>query len=145
MKPQPLYTLIASSLIAMNNCKASGNAEWFERHKERLDHMRKNYLPSGSGFDTGTFILWNSTDTCLQFTADYHHMDDSGYTGWKQYRIVCRPSLSLGITVDVHGYNGSRPTSDDKDYVAEVFEQCLSEEHLPTLRFYGEQVDTETV
>jgi hypothetical protein len=49
-----LYTHLASLVQARLNCIESQNDEWLAKHQDRIESLVKEYLPSGSGFDSGT-------------------------------------------------------------------------------------------
>ena len=113
------YQRIASALVAMENCRASGNLEWELKHEETIHAIVKNELPSGSGFDAGTKIdLERSKPNKLVFAVDFHHMDENGfYDGWTAHEVIITPSLAFGFEIRVTG----RDRNDIKDYIAEVF------------------------
>jgi hypothetical protein len=104
-----VYQIIASSLQAYNNCIENKNTEWLDRHRETIKRIVENYLPSGSGFDSGTrFDIDESEPNKLIFYTSYHHMNSSGcYDGWSDHTITVTPSLSNGF--DLH-------ITPDKDY-----------------------------
>ena len=122
MTDMPVYRAIAQRLTAHRNCIKAGNTEWRQRHAERLDAIVREYLPSGSGFDSGTALLAESKPECLKFRADFHHIDRNGtYTGWTHHVVTVRPSLVYGITLSVSG----PARSGIKDYIADVFDTAL--------------------
>lgn len=92
MLGEKLYVQLARSVGALNNCIQSGNSEWEDKHTAKIESLVKSYMPSGSGFDTGTKIcLNNCTAEKLVFTIDFHHMDDNGmYDGWKGISVIYR-------------------------------------------------------
>lgn len=117
-----LYIHIAHTLLAMRNCEASGNLEWFSKHREDL---RAVNLPSGSGFDNGSELDPKSTPEKLVFTTSFHHMNENGmYDGWTDHTVTVRPSLVFGFLITVGGKN----RNDIKAYVAEMFECALNSE-----------------
>ena len=120
----PVYQKLASLLQAIRNCEESGNAEWIERHKETIEKLVSEHMPSGSGFDNGTFLdLAQSDPEKLVFNASFHHMDDSGhYDGWTDHVATVESSLAHGIVIDVAGpdRNGIN------DYIGDVFQSALS-------------------
>jgi len=125
--PKPLYQVLASILIARDNCRRSGNDEWHDRyHEARAAELVKRYLPSGSGFDNGTKLDdIKSTGDSLVFDVDFHHMNEHGfYDGWTTHRVVVRPSLAFGFRLTI----GGRNRNEIKDYIAEVFDAAL---HTP--------------
>jgi hypothetical protein len=82
------------------------------------------YLPSGSGFDSGTSIdVEKTTEEKLVFSTAFHHMNDLGYyVGWTEHRVTVRPSF-YGFDIKVSGRN----RNDIKDHIAECFDYVLSE------------------
>jgi hypothetical protein len=123
---EKLYALIANKLIAIENCRKSGNLEWKDRHAEAIEQLVKQHLPSGSGFDSGTKLDWDkSTPERLVFEAPFHHMDGHGfYSGWSEHEVIVKASLAFGFELRITG----RDRNDIKDYMHEVFHAALSEE-----------------
>ncbi len=121
-----LYKHIASALIAIENCRKDNNHEWLIRHNSRLDHIERNYLPSGSGVDSGTKIdREKSRENRIVLTTAFHHMNEQGcYDGWTEHDIIITPDLFCDFSVRVTGRN----RNDIKDYLGGVFSSDLSEE-----------------
>ena len=119
----PLYRLIASIAEARLNCQANNNAEWFDRHSERLDYIARELLPSGAGVDSGSKIdLERTTAGKIVLTTAYHHMNDGGmYDGWTEHAVVVTPCFD-GIDVRVTG----RDRNDVKDYLGDLFHANLT-------------------
>ena len=125
MKPKPLYESLASLLLAIDNCRCSGNSEWLDRHSERLERLVSDHLPSGSGWDSGTTLSETSRPDRLVLDGSWHHMNDDGYyDGWTDHSIIVTPSLAFGINIRVTG----RDRNGIKDYLAEMFEYDLTRE-----------------
>lgn len=120
-----VYQRLASLVQARANC-ANGNNEWFERHTDAAEDLVKEYMPSGSGFDAGTKIDFDkTTPERLTFTTSFHHMNENGYyDGWTKHNVVVTPSLAFGFNLRVTG----RDRNDIKDYIAETFQDALSDE-----------------
>ncbi len=115
---------LASRIVAMENCRKSGNTEWLEKHRRTVKAIAVNFLPRGSGFDAGTGVDdVNSTNRRLLFTTSFHHMDESGYTGWSEHKVIAHATFN-GPEINVTGSN----RNGIKDYVAEVFSAALAEE-----------------
>lgn len=114
---------IASLATAIRNCERAGNKEWESRHREKLESLVREYMPSGSGFDSGTTIDLDRTGgERITFNTAFHHMNDAGmYNGWTQHVVTVRPHFIGGLQVKVSGpdRNGI------KDYIAESFELAL--------------------
>lgn len=125
MQAKPLYQEMASLLLAMQNCRESGNIEWCNRHESRLLDLVKNHLPSGSGFDGGTSIdIDASSPDRLIFDTAFHHMNESGYyDGWTGHSVIVKPSLAFGFELRITGQDRNYI----KDYIVECFHATLSE------------------
>lgn len=113
------YSDLARKLNAHRNCIKMGNVEWETKHFDSILEMVENYLPSGSGFDSGTkFLFEESNDNKLVFQADFHHMDDNGYyDGWSEHSVIIRPDLGMGIDIKITGRN----RNEIKDYIRSSF------------------------
>jgi len=122
---QRVYREIASKLQAIRNCEQSGNKEWQVKHGDAIKRIVRNYLPSGSGFDSGTALdLDRSEPDKLVFVTEFHHMNEDGYyDGWTHHDVTVRPSLAFGFRLTISG----RDRNDIKDYIAGEFEQALNE------------------
>ncbi len=107
--------------MQIDNCTESGNTEWLERSRAKLKQLARDFLPSGSGIDTGTFVREISDDKIVM-ECGFHHMTDNGYDGWTEHRITARRGFYLGITIQVSG----RDRNEVKDHLAEVYQYALS-------------------
>ena len=118
-----LASEIASMVSARENCEATGNEEWKERHTSRLELIQDNCLPHGSGVDCGCIIdLDKSKPNRLVIETSFHHMDEhGGYCGWSDHSIIITPSLQFGFNLRITG----RDVRDIKDYLHELFQCCL--------------------
>jgi hypothetical protein len=118
-----LYERLAGLILAIENCKASGNAECLERHTENAESLVKRYLPSGSGFDCGTKLhIERSSGELLVFSTEFHHMDEQGgYDGWTSHTVRVRPSLFFGVRLTISGPN----RNDIKELIHQEFESAL--------------------
>lgn len=126
MSPRPLFRLIASTLQARNNCLARNpSRDMANQHENTIDHLCKDFMPSGSGIDCGTSFNWEeSTPARLVFTTAFHHMNDGGYyDGWTEHKVIVTPSLTSAFDLKVTG----RDRNEIKDYLAEEFRTALSE------------------
>ncbi len=126
-----LYQILASTLQAYDNCTKNGatqsqKAEWTARHRDAIYDLVEQFMPRGSGIDSGTKIAWDeSTPNKLVFTTAFHHMDENGYyDGWTEHKVIVTPSLSMGYDLKITG----RDRNDIKDYLAEVYTAALDEE-----------------
>lgn len=119
-----LYKRIASLITAIENCEQSGNADWKVRHESVLDAICAEFLPSGSGLDSGvTLIRETSGEDKLIFQADFHHMNADGfYTGWTCHTVIVTPSLLHDFVLKVTG----RDKNGIKDYIADIMNHALA-------------------
>lgn len=86
-------------------------------------YLEKNYLPSGSGFDQGTIIDFDSDCTRVILNTSFHHMDEHGYYDrWTYHAVHCLPEFGPdGFRLLIKGldYKGI------KDYLHTVFRDAL--------------------
>ena len=128
-----LYTAIDSTLRAIENCKASGNTEWYEKHHHRLGELQDE-LPSGSGVDCGTRIDYdNSKPDRFALVFDYHHMDEhGGYCGWTTWRVFVTPTflgdLDLCFRIMNNDTEPGRDFEADLEYWHDLFHGALTQE-----------------
>ena len=130
-----VYQQIASLVTARANCLKSGN-EWAGKHEDTIKAIVNDYLPSGSGFDSGTQIdLDKSTGDKLVFYTSYHHMDENGmYDGWTEHHITVRASLHLGLRITISGPN----RNDAKEHLYQTINGALTQEFDPQ-EFFAEE------
>jgi hypothetical protein len=125
-----VYQKIASTFNAYQNCIVSGNQEWKDRHEKTINDIMENNLPNGYGFDIGiSFDFENSKDNKLIMLSSYHLMNDNGmYDGWIDFKIIVKPSLAFGFTIDIIGpFSRLRSCHYGlKDYIAEIIDHCLN-------------------
>lgn len=116
---------ISATIQAIENCKKSNNQGWLDKHEAKLNVLVENYLPHGSGFDSGTqIILEKCNQHKLVFQCDFHHMDDmGGYVGWSFHTVVVTPSFS-GCDIRITGRN----RRDIKSYIGEEFSYRINQE-----------------
>ena len=130
MHTQTVAAKIASLITAIRNCERSGNWEWQSRHADTLEQIRKEYLPSGSGFDCGTLIDARATESEIILFADYHYMDPDGYyDGWFAFQIIVRPTFDGIEVTPKYALPGNNADSRGLlDYVADTFHAALTAE-----------------
>lgn len=94
--------------------------EW----RDYLEAQVKEHAPSGSGFDSGTYLDYaKSTPAKLVFVTAFHHMNDAGfYVGWSHHTVVVTASLLYGVDIQVTG----RDRAGIKQFIAEQFGQLQS-------------------
>lgn len=120
-----LYEKIAMTVQAVKNCQKNGNKEWEEKHRDTIYLINRDYLPSGSGFNSGTNIdLDKSTDSKLVLSTSYHHMNEDGfYNGWTDHVITVNPSLTCEIELRISG----KDRNGIKEYIHTVFMDILTQ------------------
>ena len=109
------------------NLMSRGNKDTIEETTDLI----QQYLPSGSGFNNGTQLnLDKSSASKLVFETSFHHMSEHGYyTKWTDHTVTVRPAFQ-GLDIRVSGRNHN----DIKDYIAECFYCCLTENVGANLR-----------
>lgn len=117
-----LCRAIASTLVAIENCRRSDNMEWLDRHEARLKLLGK-MLPSGAGFDSGSsVVLAESSQHKLVMATSFHHMNEHGYyDGWTEHRVIVLPNLMGGWDIRVTG----KDRNAIKGYIADTFLAAL--------------------
>lgn len=92
--------------------------------RQMLKEYVRKHAPSGSGIDAGVHLL-TETPQKLEFSCDFHHMDDHGmYDGWTNHKAVVTPTFS-GLDIRITGRN----RRDIKDHLHDVFYHWLTSEH----------------
>ena len=124
-----VYSEIASRVIAIGNCINSKNTEWQAKHETALEEIVKEFMPRGSGFDSGTTLDIDAAIKCnaakLVFNTSFHHMNDGGYyNGWTSHVVTVSPSLAFDFTLKISG----RDRNGIKEYMHDVFNQALNTE-----------------
>ena len=132
MRNMTVAQVLASAIQARKNCDLSGNAEWFTIWNARIHKLEKNFLPSGSGIDSGTSVSFDySHGEKLVLYTSYHHMNGNGYyDGWTEHTVTVTPSFS-GLNIRISGRN----RNDIKDYLHDTFYQSL----MTVIRYDEEQ------
>jgi hypothetical protein len=119
-----LYQEIAARLIARENCRKTGNEEWYATHTARLIGLARKHLPRGSGIDDGSRLdVERSTQNRLVITFGYHHMTEGMYDGWTEHEAIVTPSLFHEIDIRITG----RDRNGTKDYLHDVLRECLTQ------------------
>lgn len=127
MKTTTVLSALASALVARANCIKLGNTEWENNHSATIDQLARDFLPSGSGFDSGTKVNLDQSngETRIVLTTSYHHMNEGGmYDGWTDHTVTIRPCLLHEFTLTISG----RDRNQFKDYAYEVFNSSLKEQ-----------------
>lgn len=121
-----VYQRIANALHASATCEASGNIDWRDKWRNRLDAIERDILPSGSGFDSGSQIDRDSTNKRIVIDTAFHHMNENGYyDGWTHHKVIITPCLSHGFELRITG----RDRNAIKEYIADCFYHVLRQEY----------------
>ena len=125
-----LYKVIASSVDARLNCLADEartgkEHDWTAKHEATVTRLVYDFMPSGSGIDSGVKIdLDKSTGDKLVFHFGYHHMNDSGmYDGRTEHTVTVKPSLAFGFMLSISGPNRNQI----KEYLHDLFSTALDD------------------
>ncbi len=112
---------------------------WNTTHRDWIEWLTENYLPHGSGFDSGTqFDFEHSRLEKLVFITAFHHMDKDGYyNGWTYHNVTVTPSLVSSFYVAVSSIN----RNDIKEYIGDTFHESLSQ-HINVQR-HKERLDAD--
>jgi len=127
MKTQTVLRALASALVARANCAKSGNAEWLAKHEATIEEIAAHFLPSGSGFDSGTKVDMDRSNgqTWIVLTTSFHHMNEGGmYDGWTHHEVKIVPNLLHGFDLKISG----RDRNAIKEYMYETFAADLERE-----------------
>lgn len=113
MSPYSVLTMLAK-LIASNKT-------------EEADDLVHEYMPSGSGIDMGTKIVWERTTAKrIVLSAPFHHMDEHGfYDGWTDHNIIITPRFDGDFDLQVTGRNRNQI----KEYLGDTFHYALSKSY----------------
>lgn len=119
-----LISRIYRVLQARENCKKDATKlDWFNNHDFTLYQIERNYLPHGSGINSGCTIEREFKKDCVILHVPYHNMDENGYyCGWSDFKIVCKPEFD-GISLKIIG----KDKYFVKDYLYDLFNNCLTE------------------
>lgn len=122
MKSKPLIVHLSNEF----NRYMSANIDHSEKGRDAIELLCREFMPSGSGFDSGTrFDFDKSRANRFVFVTDFHHMDENGYyEGWTHHEITVIPTFT--------GFDISRISGRDrngiKDYIADTFYCALATE-----------------
>lgn len=127
-----IYQEIAALVDAYRRCLETGN-QYADTHIDRLLKIEREYLPHGSGIDSGCNIdLQKSSGEKVVITFGYHFMDENGfYAGWDEYRLTVKASLMFGFDariVCIHRGSEDRDRRGTKEYFYQLFDYALNQE-----------------
>ena len=137
MRMSKVYVELSTLLTARENCDASNNHEWYQRHTDRIEKLIDDVMPRGSGFDSGRWLdLRRSKPDRLVICTSFHHMDDNGmYICWTDHDVIVKPSLAFGFMLQITGRN----KRDINDYIAEMFGTALHSEIDKDTYYLGDE------
>jgi hypothetical protein len=126
MKPRPGYEETSILVDAIANCHGL-NKSWEERHLDKLRDIEQNFLPSGSGFDSGCkVILDQSNRKRLVIETAFHPIDEHGfYMDWIHFDVIVTPTFG-GIDIRTKGPFAKHNAMDLKDYIQDTFYNALT-------------------
>jgi hypothetical protein len=142
---QPVIVLGRS--LALVNAISEALEEYNRTGKSHRVEQLEDFLPSGSGIDSGTKInLDKSQSDKIILTFDYHHMDEHGfYDGWScDWKAIITPTFQCFSGIDIQIKSGkflsrsrSRKYNDFnfKDYLYQTYYYVLG---LPIVHAYDQ-------
>jgi hypothetical protein len=136
-----VYQAIARALEARESCikyrKEAVEEKNFNKYNElvdmwdrKIERIEEQFLPHGSGFDTGeTINVDESSPDKIVIYGEFHVMNEVGiYDGYAGYKIVVVPSLAYGFDLKLVGssYWPSRTSYVDlQDYIETIYQGIL--------------------
>jgi hypothetical protein len=122
-----LISRIYRTIQAKNNCLKNDKMDWFVKHNQYLNELEKNYLPHGSGIDSGCIISDKSKEDRIIIIIPYHLMNENGfYCGWQDFTVICKPSFD-GINIKIT--SNAKDKFMIKDYLYDLFDTVLMEQY----------------
>lgn len=128
---------IQGAISALLNSHKHGSPSSVHYWEDYLTAIEQEFLPHGSGFDSGCVISPDeSTHDFFVINTSYHHMDENGmYCGWSNHRIKVLPSHIHGIDFKIVSQDHRDPYDKRKnslksyfmDYLHETFHSILTE------------------
>jgi len=124
-----LYRALAQEL----NRSRSDNLTHSESAKEAIEALTAQFLPHGSGFDSGCKIDLDSKPGTIKIATAFHHLNENGYyDGWSDHIVTVTPSLEFGFDLKISGINRNAI----KDYISDMFNHALG---LPIVAAWDNQ------
>jgi hypothetical protein len=121
-----LISRIYRTLQAMDNCSKNNKPGWCKNHSYYLDELEKNYLPRGSGIDSGCTIDRAFKENKIVINVPFHLMCENGYyCGWQDFKIICKPEFD-GISMKIT--SNAKDKFFLKDYLYDLFDNCLTKQ-----------------
>ena len=125
-----VYEALASAVLS----SCTPNELHRENWEDKAERLTKELMPSGSGVDSGTKLLWEKMHSKgkwngkLVFKADFHHMDENGYyDGWTEHVVTVKPHLVFDLTVTISGSDRNMI----KDFLRDLFYCVLTAVYEP--------------
>jgi len=126
-----IYQKIAGLVKARRNCERMENWEWFDKHEETLSEMEREFLPSGSGFDSGCSVNFEKSGKWLYIDCPFHVMNETGYyTGWHNFTVIVKPDLISDIDLSINWYgpaDGETDIDGLKEYILDTIHVALTQ------------------
>jgi hypothetical protein len=124
MAKDTVLVRLAAAVEAHENCAIQGKYEWLKVWKGYIKLLATRLLPSGSGVDRGTHVLFEkSSHDVLVFSMDYHPMDEhGGYKAWTRNILSVRPDFSAD------GFYVVGKKGELRTYLAELLTHALAKE-----------------
>jgi hypothetical protein len=121
-----VYQKIASTVQALKNCIDSNNEEWHDKHLESIKRIEKDFLPSGSGIDSGCQIdIQKSLQHKIVINSGYHIMNQNGYyDGWIDFKVIITPSFQ-DFNLKIIGPFSKLKDPSLKEYLEDIFSTSL--------------------
>jgi len=98
------------------------NDNFIDECEDNIEKLQ-NFLPSGSGIDSGCKIdIENSGNKKVIITFSFHHLNENGYyDGWTDHKLTAIPTFN-GIELKISGKDKNQV----KDYLYELFDYILN-------------------
>lgn len=129
---KPIYAHLVTAIDAKKTCEKRDAELWWDRWDRLISEIETNHLPNGSRIDSGCLVdQERSNDRTLVINSAYHCMNDPGYyEGWINFKVVGKPSLQFGITLEIKGNFGMKggKYALEKEYLHELFYEALIKE-----------------
>ena len=132
MKTRSVIKTLSSTIGARLNCIESNNSEWEDRHENTIKNIIDNYLPHGSGIDSGNEIDFKkSTANKIVINSSFHTMDQQGgYSGWIDFKVIIKASLQFDFDLTIKGmFSKNKDSFGLKDYLYGVYGFALSQNY----------------
>ena len=133
MQEKTVIKQLSASLGARLTCIELKNLIWQDRWEDLILDIQENYLPSGSGIDSGNKIdLEKSGPEKIIINSAFHVMDENGfYSGWIDYKVIITASLQFDYNIKIIGnFSSNKSAYGLKDYLHELYDFALSQTYI---------------